>query len=118
MNTVELIKNIAKSEVLTTTELVEYSQQKVVSRTLAQNDYLTLTLFAFAAGEGISSHASIGDAMIQVLDGEAQITIGSEKFYVRDGQLIIMPANIPHAVDAVKPFKMLLTVVKPPISGQ
>ena len=114
MTTTELIKNITKNEVLTTTELIEYSEQKVVSRTLAQNDYLTLTLFAFAAGEGISSHASTGDAMIQVLDGEAQITIGSEKFNLGTGQMIIMPANIPHAVDAVKPFKMLLTVVKPP----
>ncbi|MFO7812467.1 MAG: cupin domain-containing protein [Pelovirga sp.] len=117
MTTIELIKNIAKSEVLTTTELIEYSEQKVVSRTLAQNDYLTLTLFAFATGEGISSHASTGDAMIQILDGEAQITIGNEKFNVSSGQMIIMPANIPHAVDALKPFKMLLTVVKPPITG-
>lgn len=118
MTTTELIKNVAKSEVFTTTELIEYSQQKVVSRTLAQNDYLTLTLFAFAAGEGISSHASTGDAMIQVLDGEGQITIGTEKFNVSSGQMIIMPANIPHAVDAIKPFKMLLTVVKPPVSEQ
>ena len=114
MTTVALIKNIAKSEVHTTTDLIEYSEQKVVSRTLAQNDHLTLTLFAFAAGEGISSHASTGDAMIQVLDGEALITIGTDKFTVSSGEMIIMPANIPHAVDAVKPFKMLLTVVKPP----
>ena len=118
MTTNDLIKNISKSEIHTTTDLIEYAEQKVVSRTLAQNDHLTLTLFAFAAGEGISSHASTGDAMIQVLDGEAHITIGSEKFNVGNGQTIIMPANIPHAVDAIKPFKMLLTVVKPLISAQ
>lgn len=116
MTSVELIKNLNKSEVLTTTELIEYADQKVVSRTLAQNNFLTLTLFAFAAGEGISSHASTGDALIQVLDGEALITIGDEKFTVGTGQLIVMPADIPHAVDAVKPFKMLLTVVKPPVA--
>lgn len=115
MSPAELIKNISKSEIHTTTELIEYAEQKVVSRTLAQNDYLTLTLFAFATGEGISSHASTGDAMIQILDGEALITIGADKFTLSTGQLIIMPANIPHAVDAVKPFKMLLTVVKPPV---
>jgi len=114
MTTHEMIKNVAKSVIHTTNDLIEYAEQKVVSRTLAQNDYLTLTLFAFAAGEGISSHASTGDAMIQILDGEAQITIGSEKYNVGSGQMIIMPANIPHAVDALKPFKMLLTVVKPP----
>jgi len=117
MTSAELIKNVTKSEVHTTTDLIEYAGQKVVSRTLAQNDHLTLTLFAFAAGEGISSHASSGDAMIQVLDGEGQITIGSDQFTVGSGQMIIMPANIPHAVDAIKPFKMLLTVVKPPVSS-
>lgn len=117
MTTADLIKNISKSEIHTTTDLIEYAEQKVVSRTLAQNDFLTLTLFAFAAGEGISSHASTGDAMIQILDGEGQITIGTEKFNLGSGQMIIMPANIPHAVDAIKPFKMLLTVVKPPISS-
>lgn len=115
MTTDNLIKNIDKSTIHTTTDLIEYSEQKVVSRTLAQNDYLTLTLFAFAAGEGISSHASTGDAMIQILDGEAQITIDTDKFTLSAGQMIIMPANIPHAVDAVRPFKMLLTVVKPTI---
>ena len=118
MTTNELIKNVSKSEVHTTTDLIEYSKQKVVSRTLAQNDFLTLTLFAFDAGEGISSHASTGDAMIQILDGEALITIGTDKFTVAGDQMIIMPANIPHAVDAVKPFKMLLTVVKPPVSAE
>lgn len=115
MTAVELIKNVSKSEVHTTTDLIEYASQKVVSRTLAQNDHLTLTLFAFDTGEGISSHASTGDAMIQVLDGEALITIDTEKYSVSSGEMIIMPANIPHAVDAVKPFKMLLTVVKPPV---
>ncbi len=71
-----------------------------------------MTLFAFDAGEGISTHAAPGDAMVYVLDGEAQITIGGAAHTVPAGSAIIMPAGIPHAVQARTPFKMLLTVVK------
>ncbi len=113
MKHTELIKNINKSEVHNIAELVEYAPEKVVSRTLAQNKALTLTLFAFAAGEGLSTHASPGDAMIQVLEGEAHITIDTTDYKLTKGQTIVMPANIPHAVNAEKPFKMVLTVVKP-----
>jgi quercetin dioxygenase-like cupin family protein len=112
MTTHDLIKNIEKSHVHTMSELVEYSPNKVVSRTLAQNSSLSLTVFAFAAGEGLSTHSAPGDAMVQVLEGQARITIDGKAFVLDAGQTIVMPADIPHAVDADQPFKMLLIVVK------
>jgi quercetin dioxygenase-like cupin family protein len=112
MTTHDLIKNIEKSHVHAMSELVEYSPNKVVSRTLAQNSSLSLTVFAFAAGEGLSTHSAPGDAMVQVLEGQARITIDGKAFVLDAGQTIVMPADIPHAVDADQPFKMLLIVVK------
>lgn len=110
--TTDLIKNIAKAQVLTLAEQVEYAEQQVVSRTLVQNPALTLTLFAFAAGEGLSTHTTPGDALVQVLEGTARITIGGTEHQLKAGQSIVMPADIPHAVDADQDFKMLLTLVK------
>lgn len=109
----QLIKNIPKSEPLGLVDLVEYQAGQVVSRTLAHNKQLNLSLFAFAAGEGLSTHSSGGDALVQVLDGSGQFTIAEQKFTVPTGQSIVLPANIPHAVHAPENFKMLLTVVKP-----
>ncbi len=94
-------------------ELVSYQPGQVVSKTLAQNSAVSLTLFAFAKGEEISSHESKGDAMVVVLDGEGQITIGSEQFIVKAGESIVMPANTSHAVFAKEAFKMFLVVVFP-----
>lgn len=91
--------------------LVEYQKGQVVSRTLAQGRPLSITLFAFDEGEGISSHSSSGDAFVYLLDGEAEITVGGEKFTLKKGETIVMPAGIPHALNAVKQFKMLLIVV-------
>ena len=71
-----------------------------------------MTLFAFDAGEGVSTHAAPGDALVFVLEGEAEITIDGTPHTVTGGNAIVMPAGIPHAVKAIKPFKMLLTVVK------
>ncbi len=107
------IKNINASEVNDLTTLVDYAEGQVVSRTLAQNPALSLTLFAFAAGEGVSTHTAPGDALLQVIDGQARVTIDRDIFKVKAGESIVMPANIPHAVDADEPFKMLLTIVKP-----
>ena len=107
------IKNIDFSSVQTMTDLVSYQPGQVVSKTLAQNKAVSLTLFAFDKGEEIGSHESGGDAMIVVLDGVAEITIGSEKFRVGQGETIVMPARIPHAVYGAERFKMLLTVVFP-----
>lgn len=105
------IKNIEHSKSLVLSELVSYQKGQIVSRTLAQGGSVSLTLFAFDANEEISSHASTGDAMITILEGKAQITIGDELFTLEGGQTIIMPAGIPHAVSAITPFKMQLTVV-------
>jgi len=91
--------------------LVEYQQGQVVSRTLAQGKPLSLTLFAFDKGEEISSHASGGDALVYILDGKAEITIGDEVFNLSKGETIVMPAGIQHALMAEEKFKMLLIVV-------
>lgn len=106
------IKNIQQSEPLSLAELVEYQDGQVVSRTLAQPGGFNLTLFALDAGEGISTHSSPGDALVQVLDGVAEITIGGFTHNVAAGQSIVMPANVPHGLEARERFKMLLTVVK------
>lgn len=106
------IKNIDFSKELNFAELVEYQEGQVVSRTLAQPKGFNLTLFALAEGEGISTHSTPGDAIVQVLDGEAEITIGGLTHTVRAGNAIVMPASIPHGLEARKAFKMLLTVVK------
>lgn len=106
------IKNVETSKVLNLADLVVYQEGQVVSRSLVQNPALTLTLFAFDAGEAISSHSAPGDAMIQVLEGAAKVTIADEVFQLKAGQSIVMPANVPHGVDAPERFTMLLTLVK------
>ncbi len=107
----QLMKNIDMATVLTMNDIVEYQEGTVVSKTLAQGKPLSLTLFAFDQGEEISSHSAKGDAMVYILDGEAKITIGKEEFDVKAGETIVMPAHVPHALEATKRFKMLLTVV-------
>jgi quercetin dioxygenase-like cupin family protein len=109
-----LIKNITFSEPHNLNELVAYEEGRVVSRTFAQNSSLSLTLFSFDEGEGVSTHTAPGDAMVQILDGEALVNIDGKEMTVRKGQTVVMPADIPHSVTAVKRFKMLLTVVKTP----
>ncbi|MGI6064890.1 MAG: cupin domain-containing protein [Bacillota bacterium] len=106
-----LIKNMEYQKVLSLEGLVDYQEGQVVSRTLAQGKPLSVTLFAFDKGEEISSHASSGDALVYLLDGEAEITIGEEKYILQKGETIIMPAGIPHALEAKEKFKMLLLVV-------
>lgn len=105
------IKNIEFSKAMDLKSLVAYQEGQVVSRTLAQGKPISITLFAFDKGEEISSHASSGDAMVLILDGTAEITIGTEKFIVNAGETIVMPANVAHALLAKEQFKMLLTVV-------
>ncbi len=107
-----LIKNIPFSEPHVLVDLVDYEKERVVSRTLAQTDALSLTLFAFDQGEGLSSHTASGDALVQVLDGEVLLTIGGNEVSAKAGEVVVMPANVPHSVEAIKPFKMLLTVVR------
>lgn len=107
----QLIKNIEFSKVLELESLVAYQEGQVVSRTLAQGKNLSLTLFAFDKGEEISSHSSGGDAMVYLVDGEADITIGENTYQVKTGETIVMPAGVPHALLAREKFKMLLVVV-------
>ena len=109
-----LIKNIPYSEPHVLVDLVDYEKGRVVSRTFSQNEGLSLTLFAFDEGEGLSTHAAPGDAMVQVLDGEVMLTIGGKEVVAKAGEVVVMPADVPHSVNATKPFKMLLTVVKKP----
>jgi small redox-active disulfide protein 2 len=106
------IKNITFSDVHNLPQLVDYEDGRVVSRTFAQNPTLSITLFAFDKGEGVSTHTAPGDAMLQVLDGEAAVNIDGKEMTVRTGQVVVMPANVPHSVTGVVRFKMLLTVVK------
>lgn len=108
----KLIKNLEHAKPLPLKEQVAYEPGRVVSLTLAQQPGVGMTLFAFDAGEGVSTHAAPGDAMVYVLEGEAQITIDGAPHSVTGGSAIILPAGIPHAVAGVTPFKMLLTVVK------
>ncbi|RLC31605.1 MAG: cupin domain-containing protein [Deltaproteobacteria bacterium] len=106
------IKNITFSEPHVLRDLVEYNEGQVSSRTLAQNEALSLTLFAFDKGEGLSTHAAPGDALVQVLEGEVQLNIGGKEVTANPGEVVVMPADVPHSVHAVTRFKMLLTVVK------
>lgn len=105
------IKNIDKSTVLTLKEQVAYQPGQVVSRTLAQNSALSVTLFAFDKGEEISTHESGGDAMVTCLDGVGRITIDGVEHILHEGESIVMPARHPHAVYGQEQFKMLLVVV-------
>jgi quercetin dioxygenase-like cupin family protein len=93
-------------------DLVEYQQGSVVSKTLIQKGTGSVTLFAFDEGQGLSEHTAPFDAMVCVLDGEAEISIGGDPVTVKQGEMIIMPANIPHALRGPGRFKMMLVMIK------
>ena len=93
-------------------EHVDYSEGAIVSRTLLDRKAGTLTLFAFDRGQGLSEHTAPFDAVVQVLDGEALLVIGGEEVRTRSGEMVIMPAHVPHSVRAEKRFKMLLTMIR------
>jgi quercetin dioxygenase-like cupin family protein len=96
----------------TIVELTEYSKDSIVSKTLLDKSAGTITLFAFDAGQKLSEHTSPYDAVVQVLDGKAAITIGGNEKDVSHGQIIIMPAGVPHSVSAEEKFKMLLIMIR------
>lgn len=106
-----MLKNIDFEKNVTLKDEVMYQNGQVVSKTLVQNPHISITLFAFDKDEEISTHSSHGDAMVTVLDGVGRLTIGDTEHVVSEGETIIMPAEIPHAVYALEQFKMLLTVV-------
>ncbi len=92
--------------------LVDYQKGSIVSREILKKETGTVTIFSFDRGQGLSEHTAPFDAMVQVLEGEALITISGEPHTVGAGQMIIMPANKPHSVSAEKPFKMLLILIR------
>jgi len=101
-----------KSKVFSYKESIEYSDGAIVSKTVLKKETGNISLFAFAKGEALSEHTAPFDAMIQVVDGKGEITIGGSSFVLESGQTIIMPANITHAVKAVEKFKMVLIMIK------
>lgn len=107
------LKNIEFAKVLPFADQTDYLPGQVVSKTLAQNDGVSLTLFAFDQGEEISTHSSEGDALVLVLDGTGQITINGETFTLKAGDSIVMPSGQPHSVYAPECFKMFLVVLFP-----
>ena len=106
-----MMKNYDIATVLTMKEQVAYQPGQVVSKTLAQNDAVSVTLFAFGKGEEISTHESGGDALVLCLDGEGRITVDGVEHILHEGESILMPARHPHAVFGQERFKMLLVVV-------
>jgi quercetin dioxygenase-like cupin family protein len=108
---------MAKSKMIearaaTLAKMVDYRDGSIVSREVLRKKTGTVTLFAFDAGQGLSEHTAPFDALVQVLDGEAEITIAGRKHAVGAGQMIVMPANKPHALRAAMPFKMMLVMIR------
>ncbi|NLB60730.1 MAG: cupin domain-containing protein [Lentisphaerae bacterium] len=105
-------KNLLKSKALDLKRLVSYARAAIVSQALIAKPSGTLTLFAFDAGQGLSEHTAPYDAVLQILEGEAQVTIAGKKLKARTGQIVVLPARVPHAVQALKSFKMLLIMIR------
>lgn len=105
-----MYKNIDKKKILKIKDLVNYQDGQVVSKTLVQNELVSVTVFSFDKGEEISTHASSGDAMVTVLEGKGKFTIDGDIFYLEEGETIIMPKDMPHSVYGEDKFKMLLVV--------
>ena len=105
-----MYKNIEKQQKLLLKDLVDYMPGQVISKTLVQNDRVSMTVFSFDKGEEISTHAAGGDAMVTVLEGTGKFTVGGEEFILNEGETLIMPKDIPHAVFGQEKFKMQLIV--------
>ena len=102
-----------KGKTINIENLVDYQKDSVVSMEVIKKELGTVTLFAFDKGQGLSEHSAPFDAMVQIIDGEAEITLNGEPNIVSKGEMIIMPANVPHALQAVnEPYKMILTIIK------
>ena len=105
-----MYKNIEKQTSLRLKNLVNYQEGQVVSKTLVQNASVSMTIFSFDKGEEISTHASGGDAMVTVLEGKGRLTVGGEVFILEEGETLVMPKDVPHAVYGEERFKMQLVV--------
>ncbi|WP_347488663.1 cupin domain-containing protein [Desulfoscipio sp. XC116] len=107
------IKNINHKEALALNNLVECVKGGVVSRTLVQRGDFSLTLFALDRGEGISAYSMPGDTMLHIYDGGVEVVLGeSGRFTLQEGQTLVVPADVPHSIDAVEPAKMMIVIVK------
>ena len=106
------MKDISTPKVEYLKDLVNYQDGSVVSREIIRKSTGTVTLFAFDAGQGLSEHTAPFDAMVQILDGEAEITISGKAYYLKEGQMIILPVNEVHALKAISKFKMLLVMIR------
>ncbi len=93
-------------------DMVNFETGSIVSRTLTKNKAGNITLFSFDKGQGLSEHSAPFDAFVQILEGKAELTIGGNAIQAGSGQVVLMPANVPHAVHAPEPFKMLLVMIK------
>lgn len=105
-----MYKNIEKQKKLQLKDQIDYQPDQVASKTLVQNDKVSMTIFSFDKGEEISTHAAGGDAMVTILEGTGRFTVGDEVFLLNEGETLIMPKDIPHAVYGEEKFKMQLTV--------
>jgi quercetin dioxygenase-like cupin family protein len=105
-------KKTLVSKVLRMTDLIEYQEGAVVSKTLIDEEKGTVTLFAFGEGQGLSEHTAPFDALVYILDGEAEIIISGKTLNLQNGEMVIMPANEPHALKAKSKFKMILIMVR------
>ena len=108
----EMKEDKLAAQVLTLSDLIDYQEGSVVSRTLVDRKTGTVTLFAFDEGQGLSEHTTPFDALVYLLDGEAEIKISGKAHFLKEGEMIIMPANQPHALKAIKKFKMILIMIK------
>jgi quercetin dioxygenase-like cupin family protein len=100
------------AQAISLADQVDYAEGSIISRTIADSKAGTVTLFSFDADQGLSEHSAPYDALVLILDGEAQLKIGGKPVTAKQGQLVVMPANVPHALKAVKRFKMLLTMIR------
>jgi len=108
----DLQQGFETARIFSFSEIIEYAAGSIVSKQLIKKEHGNVTLFAFDRGEELSEHTSPYDAMIQVIEGKARITIGGKEYLLQAGEGIIMPANIPHAVYAPERFKMVLTMIR------
>lgn len=103
---------VKKAEAIRLKDYIEYSDGSVVSKTIVDKDTGTLTLFAFDKDQGLSEHSAPFDAIVQILDGEAELVIGGKSVRASSEEMVIMPANVPHSLKAISKFKMLLTMIR------
>jgi len=107
-----LIENIEFSKVLNLKDVISYQGGQIASKTIAQTPSANITLFSLDKGEGITTHVASGDAIVQILDGTAEVMIDNNVITIKEGETIILPSDIPHGLEARERFKMLLTVIK------